>query len=413
MTVSVFTPSHNPRWLDDCYASLAAQTYRDWEWVVVLSGDARHWSPPAADDRIRVSKGRFPRRVGAAKHAACDQCRGDILVELDHDDILTPDCLAEIVAAFDANPAASLVFADFAQINEDASPNFERFNPAMGWEYRDETIGSTAYLRCLSMMAFPHNVALIWYAPNHPRAFRRSAYDMAGGYDASLAVLDDQDIMMRLFLVGDFVFVDRCLYLQRMHEANTQREPETNLFIQEQTVRYYDEYIRRLASAWSRRQGLGVVTLATPTSPPVMDPDPGEIVIVDPERPSLDLGDSSVGLIKGYELLQRLPDRVAFFNECYRVLTHGGLVLTHTPSTDGRGAFQDPNHVSFWNENSFWYLTQDPFRAGLAGYDARFQVSRIHTYFPSEWEQQVNISYVDANLMAVKDGPRMGGPLNC
>ena len=28
-----------------------------------------------------------------------------------------------------------------------------------------------------------------------------------------------------------------------------------------------------------------------------------------------------------------------------------------TPSTDGRGAFQDPTHVSFYNENSFWYFT--------------------------------------------------------
>ncbi len=27
------------------------------------------------------------------------------------------------------------------------------------------------------------------------------------------------------------------------------------------------------------------------------------------------------------------------------------------PSTDGRGAFQDPTHVSFWNINSFMYYS--------------------------------------------------------
>ncbi len=29
-----------------------------------------------------------------------------------------------------------------------------------------------------------------------------------------------------------------------------------------------------------------------------------------------------------------------------------GWFLSQTPSTDGRGAFQDPTHVSMWNSNS-------------------------------------------------------------
>ena len=411
--MSVFTPSHDPRWLDDCHRSLMDQTFADWEWVVVLSGGATQWSPPVPDERIRVASGRFPRKVGAAKHAACELCEGDILVELDHDDILAPDCLAEINAAFEANPSASLVFSDFAQINEDGSPNFDRFDPAMGWEYSEEQICGQTYLRCHGMAPYPHNVSYIWYAPNHPRAFQRSAYIAAGGYNPNLAVLDDQDLMMRLFLVGDFEHIHRCLYLQRMHAANTQRDPATNSFIQEETVRFYDRYIADLASAWSRRNDLAVVTVVTPTSPKSDDPDPGDVLIIDPERPSLPFEDDSVGVIKGTELLQRLPDRIGFFNECYRVLVHGGMALTHTPSTDGRGAFQDPNHVSFWNENSFWYLTQDRLRPLLGGYVGRFQVSRIRTWFPTDWEREVNISYVQTHLMAIKDGPRLGGPLLC
>ena len=33
------------------------------------------------------------------------------------------------------------------------------------------------------------------------------------------------------------------------------------------------------------------------------------------------------------------------------------MLLSLTPSTDGRGAYQDPTHVAFYNENSFWYYT--------------------------------------------------------
>ena len=92
MRVSVFTPSHNPRWLNDCYRSLAAQTLPDWEWVVLLNGKASNWSPPQPDRRVKVARAGV-KGVGAAKRAACEIATGDLLVELDHDDVLVSDCL--------------------------------------------------------------------------------------------------------------------------------------------------------------------------------------------------------------------------------------------------------------------------------------------------------------------------------
>jgi O-antigen biosynthesis protein len=411
MLLSVFTPSHNTRFLDECYRSLAAQTHAEWEWIVMLNGPASDWSPPVPDERVRVIRGRFPPKVGTAKRAACELCTGEILVEYDHDDLLASTCLEEVHHAFVEHPDAVFVFTDFAQINEDGSPNDHRFNLAMGWEYDEQIVDGARQLRCQSMKPYPHNVGYIWFAPNHVRAFRRSTYAAVGGYDPQLSVLDDQELMMRLFLAGSFHHVPRCLYLQRMHAANTQVDPATNAFIQEQTVRYYQQYIGDLAAAWSRREGRRVLTIATPTSPGSNDPDPGDVVVVDPDAVKLDLPEDSVGLIKAIELLQRLPDRAAFFNECYRVLAHGGVIITRTPSTDGRGAFQDPSHVAFYNENSFWYLTQAQFRSSIPDLRARFQVGQLRTYFPTSWEEQVNIPYVEAILLAIKDGPRMGGAL--
>ena len=31
------------------------------------------------------------------------------------------------------------------------------------------------------------------------------------------------------------------------------------------------------------------------------------------------------------------------------------------------------------------------------------------TYFPNDWHEEHKISYVCANLIAIKDGPRQGG----
>jgi SAM-dependent methyltransferase len=110
--------------------------------------------------------------------------------------------------------------------------------------------------------------------------------------------------------------------------------------------------------------------------------------------------------------MEHIPDKIQLFNEMYRVLAHGGMMLSLTPSTDGRGAWQDPTHVAFYNENAFWYFTDRQYANFVPQIECRFQVSRLVTYFPSEWHEQHQIPYVCANLIAIKDGPRQGGFLN-
>ena len=56
MLVSVFTPSHDTRYLDLAYDSLAQQSLAEWEWIVLLNGKATGWKPPVADERVKVSR---------------------------------------------------------------------------------------------------------------------------------------------------------------------------------------------------------------------------------------------------------------------------------------------------------------------------------------------------------------------
>jgi len=67
--------------------------------------------------------------------------------------------------------------------------------------------------------------------------------------------------------------------------------------------------------------------------------------------------DSSIHYIRAFDIVEHLRDPIHTMNEAWRVLSNGGLVEIWVPSTDGRGAFQDPTHVSFWNSNSFLYYT--------------------------------------------------------
>jgi O-antigen biosynthesis protein len=411
--VSVFTPSNRTRFLDECLASLLAQTYHDWEWVVLLNQGMR-WRPEHDDPRVRVVLDDGVTGVGAAKRRACAEAAGEILLELDHDDLLVPECIAEVVAAFDAHPEVGFVYSDFAYVSPDGGRDDSRFAETSGWSYREETVAGREVLVCEAMEATPHNVSYIWYAPNHVRAFLRELYEKVGGYDATLAVADDHDLMCRLYQVTEFHHLPRCLYLQRMHADNTQRDPGHNASIQELTVQIYDRSVDLNASAWAGRRGLLALDLGVAHDKPEgflgMDrvDAPGVDIVADVTE-GTGLPDNSVGVIRAIDSLQQVPDKVALFNEFYRILAPGGMLLTLTPSTDGRGAFQDPTHVAFYNENSFWYFTDRDYARFVPSIRCRFQVSRLVTYFPSDWHRTYRISYVAANLIAVKDGVRNGG----
>ncbi|MFJ8111257.1 glycosyltransferase [Streptomyces sp. NPDC096132] len=413
---SVFTPSHRPRFLDECLTTLQAQTCTDWEWIVLLNNGAR-WRPEHPDERVRVEIADHAAGVGATKRRACELARGEILVELDHDDLLAKDCLAEVGKAFDEHPEIVLVYSNTAQITEDGKRDESRFDESCGWQYEDVLVDGRKVLQVLSLAPTPHNVAYIWYAPNHVRAFRRDAYEKAGGYDATRTVLDDQDLMCRLFHIGDFHHIDRCLYLQRMHSANTQSDPEINAHIQRETVALYDKYIEANALAWTHRRGLLALDLgAAHRKPPGylgVDQRAGAGVDIVATLPGkLDLPDDSVGLMRAVDFLEHVPAKVPLINELYRLLAPGGMLLTMTPSSDGRGAYQDPTHVAYYNENSFWYYTDNQYRAFVPDIEARFQSSRLVTCFPSDWHSDNGISYVIANLIAMKEGTaRCGGKL--
>jgi len=404
--ISVFTPTHDPKWLDECLASLKAQTHSDWEWVVLLNNGAR-WNTDDSRVRVVISES-VNAGVGAYKSEAVQYCQGDILVELDHDDKLMPTALEKVLEAFDANNDTVLVYSDFAQINEDGSPNFTEFDARFGWSYREEG----GYHVTNSKSPHPHHVAYIWFAPNHLRAFKKSAYKDCGGYNSHLKVLDDQDLMARLYLLGDFHHIKENLYLQRVHSEQTQVRQDFNAFIQEETVRMYDQNIERLALRWSKSNGLPAWDLGGAHNPAsgfttvdLHDADiVGDIFEVLANQP-----DNSVGVIRAHDFLEHITDKVRLWNELYRVLCDGGMLLTLTPSTDGRGAFQDPTHVAYYNENSFWYFIDKDYRKYVTELEMNFHKSRLASIFPSDFHRVHHIPYVRANLIAVKGTERFGG----
>ena len=52
--------------------------------------------------------------------------------------------------------------------------------------------------------------SIIYFAPNHVRAWRRSFYERVGGHDATWPIADDE-LLVRTYLQGTMHHIDRCL----------------------------------------------------------------------------------------------------------------------------------------------------------------------------------------------------------
>ena len=105
--ISLLTPVHNTsaEFLDEMFASVAAQTYDHWEMCVVDGGSdraetietLRRWE--GREPRIRIQ--RLPENLGIAENTnrALQAATGDLVACLDHDDLLAPFALYEVARA--------------------------------------------------------------------------------------------------------------------------------------------------------------------------------------------------------------------------------------------------------------------------------------------------------------------------
>jgi SAM-dependent methyltransferase len=401
MKLSIFTPTHDPKYLQEAYDSIKNQDFD--EWVIVANNTL---IPNFNDSRVKVFEYNDVHFVGALKKVACGYCTGDILVELDHDDLLTDDAIKEIRKAFE-DPRIGFVHSNATNFKNNFEPT-PLYSTAFGWKYRPFLYKGHKLDEYIAFASTPASVSRIWYCPNHVRAWRKDAYIKAGGHSENMRVLDDQDLIARTYLITEFKHIDKCLYLYRITGDNTWLKH--NAEIQNNVYRIYDKYIFKIVEKWADTNFFLKLDLGgrfnCPKGYKSVDMKDADYNI-DLTKP-WPFKDNSVGVLRAQDILEHLKDPIHVMKEAYRVLAPGGYFMINVPSTDGRGAFQDPTHVSFWNENSFWYYTKHD-QARFIDTPVRFQSMRLYSSNPNEYCKANYICYVTAHLIALKGQSRQPG----
>ena len=425
--LSVITPTHNVKWLADCWASLKSQTYTNFEWLVSVNdakGKREALNQTAAavqaivgdDPRVRILHDHAPfSHVGQRKAFAFGSATGEVAIEYDHDDLLTPDALEEIAKAF-TDPAVGFVYSDFADFHDGAvdpkgkpiqgNLTYRAPDVRPGWLQTGFTFYDANVLarvrpgkyECVhSPAATAHKVSHIYTAPNHVRAWRRSVYEAIGGHDPSFAIADDHELICRTYLATKFHHIEKPLYLYRITGENTWSHNVRP--IKETSDRIQNDYLERLVLRECELLGVDAIELGGGIDPragwKACDLEGAPITADLRERWPFD--DGSVGAFRASDLLEHLPDKLHTMSEIHRCLRPGGWLISMTPSSEGWGADADPTHVSRWNPMSFWYYTRDASARYIRNTTMRF--AEVHLDTVPINIQGVTVPYVRADLV--------------
>lgn len=408
MKFSIITPEHNPNnktYLLELFDSIKNQTYDNWEWVLLLNnGCTFEQIPEEILYHEKVSAYLLQEtnsNIGFIKNKAFNLGTGDILVEADHDDLLTPNCLEELYKAYQ-DESVGFVYSDNAVLH--MTDQFTPYDSNQGWEYSIYNWKGQDLIAMKSFEPSSQSLGYIWYAPDHVRSWRNNVYKEIGGHNPDLSICDDHELCLRTYLHTKMKRVPEVLYIYRITGDNTWLE--RNQAIQIKTVELFNEYAQRLAEKDADDKGLLKIDLGGGICP---YKDYTTIDILDSADYVCDLNDgiplpdNSVGVINASHILEHLKDPLKSMKEIHRVLCHGGWAFIEVPSTDGRGAFQDPTHVSFWNENSFLYYTDANLAYYINNRDTKFQEYRRETYFPNEALRSMNVCVTSAWMVSIKD----------
>lgn len=246
--ISVVTPTYNtnPDILARTWASLKSQTYKDWEWVIWDDSTNNNvWQQVygfASDERYRISAHRshvHSGSIGQVKRRGFMAAEGDILVELDHDDELTPDALEEISKIFLSEPTVGFVYSDWCEILPDGNSGKYPDGWAFGYgsEYWSDQHGVWA-MRAPEIN--PTTIRHIVSAPNHVRAWRANTYRELNGHNPSYTVADDFELVVRTFLNTECRHIPKMIYRQHIGPNTAQRQQ--NQLIQTHVAEIADLY---------------------------------------------------------------------------------------------------------------------------------------------------------------------------
>ncbi|HIK33394.1 MAG TPA: glycosyltransferase [Oscillatoriales cyanobacterium M59_W2019_021] len=238
-TISIIVPVYNTpeKFLRDAIESVLNQIYPYWELCVADDAStAAHIKPilqeyAAKDARIKVTFCQENGHISRASNAAIALATGDFIALLDHDDLITPDALYEVVLLLNKYPDADMIYSDEDKVDE----NNQLMHPFFKPDWCPDSFLSRMYT-C------------------HLGVYRRSLVNEIGGFRVGFEGSQDYDLVLRLTEKTEKVYhIPKILYHWRLHAESTATGN------QEVKTYAYDAAKKAITEALERRGEPGTV----------------------------------------------------------------------------------------------------------------------------------------------------------
>lgn len=206
---------NNGRYFKDCYDSVMAQTYPDWEAIIVDDGSTDDSVTVIkdiikGDERFHFFENDGNRGCGFTKNRCASLAKGEVLGFLDPDDALTPAAVEEMLAAHSEYPEIVLVHSLFYYCTEHLKKEriYTLAKPVKTDKFFVNFYGEVS--------AFA--------------TFKKRFYDQTEGISTGLKRSVDQDLYLKLAEKGSFFFLNMPLYLYRLHSRGIATANEYEAF---------------------------------------------------------------------------------------------------------------------------------------------------------------------------------------
>lgn len=238
--VSIITRTKDrPKLLERTLRSVLNQTWQDWVWVVVNSGQnaavesllARHAGQ--LKGRAVITSIAPGSTISAASNAGIAAADSRFIVLLDDDDTWEPEFLEVMLRALEQKPHSATAGAACHTIC------VEEDSDADGSMMVKKEYIQNPRLRNISLglMAVVNQFCV------HSFMYERSVLKKLRGYDETLPVLDDWEFNLRFLRYFDILFVPRPLARYHLRPDVTQAEEANSQFVSEALHHHYEAHI--------------------------------------------------------------------------------------------------------------------------------------------------------------------------
>lgn len=232
-TISIVMPVYNtpPRFFREVLQSVFAQTYVNWELCLVDDGSSSPSTNAIFDElmqshdpRIKTLRLAANRGIAGASHAAFELATGEYVAFLDHDDLLTPNALSEVVDCLRQDRDVDFVYSDHVMIDHFGTPKHYSKKPSWSPEF----LLSTNYIV-------------------HFKVVRLSLLESIGGLRNEIDNVQDLGITCALAAAHARVsHVAKPLYLWREHRTSVALSTQAKPGIEDLLIKVYDKHLGAL-----------------------------------------------------------------------------------------------------------------------------------------------------------------------